>query len=251
MTDRLLDDDTENPKQVSRATELVALISSQGRLYRTPDGDVYARVRIGQHEENIQVRSRHFRTWVMSLYHSKHERTVGERAISEAIGTLEGQTLMSGADEEVHLRTARHGGKFYYFLADREHTVIEIDGDGWRPVSNPPVNFVKTRSMKAQPMPRRGGTVEMFRKHFNVEEGQLSLLMAFLTFVFVPDGPYPVLNLNGEQGTGKTTATRKVKRLVDPTDSEDRAAPSSPRDMMIAAKNEFVIAWDNLSQLSK
>lgn len=44
--------------------------------------------------------------------------------------------------------------------------------------------------------------------------------------------------------------TRFFKRMVDPTESEDRAEPRVPRDMMIAASNEHVLAYDNVSRLT-
>jgi hypothetical protein len=176
--------------------------------------------------------------------------TISDRAISDALGVLEGKALHDGNEPEaVHLRVAEHGGRIYLFLADQSHTVIEIDTEGWRVCPEPPVNFVKPKGMNAMPLPQKGGTFDLFRKYLNLSDTDLVLALAWMTAALRPVGPYPVLNLNSEQGSGKTTATRVLKRLVDPTESEDRAEPRASKDMMIAANNEHVLAWDNLSHL--
>lgn len=69
-----------------------------------------------------------------------------------------------------------------------------------------------------------------------------------------PDGPYPVLVLNGEQGSGKTTAARMMMRLIDPhrpgiKDDHLDAPPSSPDDLSAVARASWVIGFDNLSTM--
>jgi hypothetical protein len=62
-----------------------------------------------------------------------------------------------------------------------------------------------------------------------------------------PAGPYPLLALDGEQGSGKSTASRMVRRLVDPNAADVRAAPGNERDLLVAARGSQVLALDNLS----
>ena len=65
-----------------------------------------------------------------------------------------------------------------------------------------------------------------------------------------PTGPYPVLILQGEQGTAKSTAAKVLRLLIDPSAAPLRTAPLDERDLMIAARNGWIIALDNLSGLS-
>ena len=53
----------------------------------------------------------------------------------------------------------------------------------------------------------------------------------------------------GEHGTAKSTTEELCRALVDPNIAMLRAAPSDPRDVMIAASNGWIIALDNLSDL--
>jgi hypothetical protein len=55
--------------------------------------------------------------------------------------------------------------------------------------------------------------------------------------------------LHGEQGTAKSTTTRILRSLIDPNESPLRTVPRNDRDLMIAASNAWVHAFDNLSFL--
>ena len=52
-----------------------------------------------------------------------------------------------------------------------------------------------------------------------------------------PRGPYPILILNGEQGTAKSTTSRVMRKLIDPHVTSLRNFSSEERDLMIAAAN--------------
>jgi hypothetical protein len=58
-----------------------------------------------------------------------------------------------------------------------------------------------------------------------------------------------VLCLHGEQGTAKSTTARLLRDLVDPYKARLRRMPSTDQDLMIAAHNSWVAAFDNLSHI--
>jgi hypothetical protein len=62
-----------------------------------------------------------------------------------------------------------------------------------------------------------------------------------------PHGPYPILIIEGEQGSAKTTTARALRSLIDPATSAVRTIPRNEHDLAIAAGNGWVVAYDNLS----
>jgi hypothetical protein len=62
-------------------------------------------------------------------------------------------------------------------------------------------------------------------------------------------GPYPLLAIFGEQGSAKTVLSKMLKALVDPNAAPVRALPREERELMIAANNGYLLAFDNLSGL--
>ena len=99
-------------------------------------------------------------------------------------------------------------------------------------------------------MPVRGGSLERLRegRYINVkDDASWRQLIGSLLATVSPAGPYPVLLLTGEQGSAKSTAARVIRSLIDPSESPLRAEPREVRDLLIAARNGWVVALDNLS----
>jgi hypothetical protein len=55
--------------------------------------------------------------------------------------------------------------------------------------------------------------------------------------------------LNSEQGSGKTTMAKIVRRLIDPNEAPVRAESKNEHDLVIAASNGWVIGLDNISHI--
>lgn len=77
------------------------------------------------------------------------------------------------------------------------------------------------------------------------------LIVAWLLQGLRGTGPYPVLVLTGEQGSGKSTAAKMLRALLDPNVSPLRSLSRDERDLFIAAVNGWALAFDNISGLSQ
>src|SRR5690606_33836669 len=141
----------------------------------------------------------------------------------------------------VHLRVAEHEGAVYVDLGDEAGRVAEVRADGWDVRDAAPVMFRRTRAMRPLPEPVRGRHpgegLALLGRHVRAGAHGLILLMAFLVQALRPRGPYPVLVLQGEQGTGKSHASRALRSLVDPSEVPVRAAPGGEHDLVIMAEN--------------
>src|SRR5262249_45493923 len=72
------------------------------------------------------------------------------------------------------------------------------------------------------------------------------LLIAWLLMTYSPRGPYPVLNLTGEQGAAKSTRAPVLRSLIDPSSAPLRTAPRYEPDLIISAHAGWVLGFDNL-----
>ena len=62
-------------------------------------------------------------------------------------------------------------------------------------------------------------------------------------------GPYPLLAISGELGSAKTVLSKMLKALIDTSAAPVRALPREERELMIAANNGYLLAFDKLSGL--
>jgi len=202
------------------------------------------------HHETWPIRSSGFRDWLRHRYFLDRRASPSAQAMTDALGVLEARARFEGETIPVAVRIAGHQGSIYLDLADQDWQVVEVKATGWRVVTDPPVRFRRTSGLLSLPVPVPGGNLERLRegRYINVkDDASWRLLIGFLLATVAPAGPYPVLLLTGEQGSAKSTAARVIRSLVDPSESPLRAEPREVRDLLIAARNGWVVALDNLS----
>ena len=74
-------------------------------------------------------------------------------------------------------------------------------------------------------------------------------MIAWLTAALRPVGPYPVLVLNGEQASGKSTLAKILRLLIDPQTCPSLALPSSTHDLMATAVNGWLMIYENITTI--
>jgi hypothetical protein len=90
--------------------------------------------------------------------------------------------------------------------------MVQITPRGWGVVDDPPVRFRRSRGMLATPAPEPGSTVDLLRSFLNLDDNAWRLVISWLMATLRPRGPYPILALFAEQGSGKSTWRRMRAR---------------------------------------
>ena len=232
----------------SVATQLVDLMRDAD-LFHTQDDAAYATVNDGGKLRTLRVDSLAFRKLLVGRFYDQFERPPADQAISEAVACLEAKAVHRGECHKVFVRYAEHDGKIYVDLGNGEHPFVEIGPDGWKECASPPVKFVRPPSTLPLPPPRRGGSIKLLSKYVNVADRDWPLLAGFVLAAVMPTGPYPVLVLQGGQGTAKSTTMRMIANIVDPRIAGQRSDIRKPEDLPIAAANGWLISLDNLSHV--
>jgi hypothetical protein len=238
------------PEKKSQAQRLVELVPD-ALLFRSTDGETaFATLPVGDHLETWPVRSKGLRRWLIGKFYLMDDKPPSAQALSDALGALEAKAQFGGRVHDVYVRLAGRADVIYLDLANAKWEVVEITGAGWRVVAEPPVKFRRAKGMLPLPHPVVGGHLDELRRFLNVrDDAQWALIVAWALAALRPVGPYPVLNLNSEHGSGKTTTGEVLRRLIDPNSAGLRAEPRDVRDVMIAATNSWMVAFDNLSEL--
>jgi hypothetical protein len=219
-------------------------------VFHTAGGVAYADLITDGHRETWPIRSQRFRNWVRRCYYNATGTAAGAAVIGPALDLLEARAQFDAPERAVNMRVAEHAGRLYLDLADEHWRAVAIDRDGWRVVGCSPVRFRRSPGMLPLPLPERGGSIEALRPFLNLsDENDFVLVVAWLLATLRPTGPYPLLAISGEQGSAKTVLSKLLRALVDPNMAPVRALPREERELMIAANNGHVLAFDNLSGL--
>ena len=247
--------------RVSQRDELLAIALSSGELWRDEGDEAYATIQVGAHREHFRVRSAPFRRWLVRSYGDQHKipgpngeiaGAPGAQAVTEALVAIEANAMRGPLDFPKLRVAGAIRTAVYLDLGDPTWRAIEIDGHGWRIVADPPVRFVRAPGVLPLPEPQRGNGLALLRRFLAIEDDtSYRLTLGWLVGAFRPKGPYPVLAIHGEQGSGKSTLVRMLRRLIDPNRAGDRSRPKDERDLVIAATNSWLVCFDNLSRLDE
>jgi hypothetical protein len=220
-------------------------------LFHTASGVAYADFIADGHRETWPIRSKHFRIWLRRCYYQASGAAAGAAVIGSALDLLEARAQFDAPERTVNIRIAEHGGCIYLDLVDEHWRAVEIGPDGWRVLERPPVRFRRSAGMLPLPIPESGGSIEALRPFLNLpDQNDLVLIVAWLLAGLRSGGPYPALVISGEQGSTKTVLSKLLRALVDPNVAPVRALPRDERELMIAANNGHMLAFDNLSGVS-
>jgi hypothetical protein len=230
--------------------EMLTQIAACCELFHTATGTAFADLLIDGHRETWPIRSKRFRGWLRRCYYEATGDALSGHVISSELDLLEARAQFDAPERLVHVRVAEHEGHVYLDLADEHWRAVEIGPDGWQVNKYPPARFRRPAGVLPLPVPERGGSIEALSPLLNLSSrNDFVLVVAWLLATLRSRGPYPLLAISGEQGSAKTVLSKMLKALIDPNVAPVRALPREERELMIAANNGHLLAFDNLSGL--
>jgi hypothetical protein len=238
-------------RRPSQADRLV-LLAEGAELFHSQgaDSEPYATIDVGNHRETWPINSKGFRRYLSRLFYESEKRVPASQALQDALGVLGAQAMFDGPAQDVAVRIGQLDTRIYLDLVDEAWRCAEITANGWRIIPNGPIKFIGRRGMLPLPDPVRGGSVDELRQLVNIQNNDhWQLFIAWLLAALRVGRPCPILVVNGEQGSAKTTLCKIARALIDPNASPLRRPPRDERDLMIAAANSRLVALDNLSGL--
>jgi hypothetical protein len=216
----------------------------------------YATIPIHDHKETWQLKQEKFKNWLGMQYYQTQKKLGSIQTRDDFInGYLAG--IAGENQKEVHVRLAYANEKLYLDLANETWQVVEITQNGWQILGEAPdnVKFRRPKGMFPIPLPVTGGDINELKRFVNVTAGEEGseeewvLLLSWIIETFNPNGAFPVMLIGGEQGSAKSTTAKIISMLIDPSLASPRAVPKDERDMQIAAQNQLILSYDNLSGL--
>ncbi|AWT57017.1 hypothetical protein [Mycolicibacterium smegmatis] len=244
-----MSDNTATDKK-SVAARLVGMAQERYLLGTSDEGEPFGADRNRPHLVMLLRAGRAgLRADLAARYFAETGTVAGGQALTDATLILEGLAA-AAAPERLNLRVADHEGAIYVDTGRTDGHTIRIRQGQWTLIERAPVRFLRTKLTGAMPLPTEGGDVEELWKFVNVEFEDRPVLLAALVAALVQcDVPHPVLALFAEQGSAKSTTTRMLVDLIDPSPVPLRQAPRDADSWVTAASGSWVVALDNLSAI--
>lgn len=214
-------------------------VGAAGEVYAVPrDGPKVVRLLRGAKNS--------LRAQLAKEYWNETGTVAAQQALADALLVIEGMA-QDGEQQPLHLRVAQDHDGLWLDLGDATGRAVCVGEGGWKIHDQAPMLFKRTGLTSALPTPVRGGSLDVLWRWLNVSEEDRPLVLAWLVAALYPAIPHPVLAFFGEQGTGKSTASRMLVSIVDPSPALLRKAPRDAEGWVTAASGSWIVGLDNLS----
>jgi hypothetical protein len=256
------------PIELSQHDRIVqAVLARKPRWWTDANGDAYVALTCGDHVERYALGSRAFRRLVRHLYSTAHSftddkgnRRVGRLAAIALDGAIEELEALArfGTKAEAALRVASESEGVWIDLGDPGWHVVEVTPEGWLLTRLSYAPLIRNDNMAALPLPTqitddatRRDARNAFRDLFrNADDQAFIVIASWLVAALGGIKPIAPLAIDGPDGSGKTTITALIRRLVDPSRVPHRGPPKNDDELMVTARHNYVICIDNASKLT-
>ena len=222
----------------------------QVELFHDEQQKPYASVDMHGHREHLEIESKAFGHYVNARAHKRWKRTLNKNQYEELVNIVSGKAIHEGQMHPVHLRVAPGSEAFYIDIGDKDRRTVEVTAQGWQLTQTPPVRFRRPASMGSLPVPVRGGRIDDLKPFLNCGDEGFKMIVGFVLASFRTAGPYPILELVGEKGTSKSTTTRLVQALVDPSQTQLGSPVRTEEQLAVRAEHAWLVALDNCSGMT-
>lgn len=231
---------------INKAIEL----TNNHELFHDENKKSYITITHDQNKITYAIEGRSFRDWLHQKYIKTYNNYISSRNLQEAIEIINSKAIFSDKHRVFH-RVAETKNGIYLDLGDDTYKCVKITPKGWGILHESPVKFVRNSTMQSLPLPISGkGDINLLWRNVNIPESVRILVLAWLLECFRTTTAFPILFLTGSQGSAKSTTQEVLKKLIDPNSSNLRGAPKKSEDLMVAAVNNYLLSFNNLSHLN-
>jgi hypothetical protein len=240
-------------KEDTKTTLLVNLVvgNPEVELFHDEYGLAYASITVNGHKENMACNSKKFKLWLTGEYFDQYTEAPQPSSVSAALATIESNAVFKGKEQKLHNRVARDENIIWYDLADKQNRAVRITSDGWEINTAPPILFRREAHQLGQVEPVTGGDAWKLFNFINVKNpDQQLLVLVYLVSCLIPGFPHPLFYLHGQQGSAKSTFSKIMRMLIDPSRSPVLIFPKDIRELALQLTRHHLIFYENVSWIS-
>ena len=137
-----------------------------------------------------------------------------------------------------------------YDLQNSDHTSVQVTAEGWK-VSGKKKKFLHTNigTTQVEPVQTDKSPLELLKPYIHATEDMYTLFVIWLIQAF-SQGAHFALLLLAEKGSGKSTTSRIIRDIIDPSRLRIAPMPKKIDDILVQLYNSSLCIWDNVTTIS-
>ncbi len=220
----------------SQADLLIKLVPDDKNvlLFHDEFGTSFIQFRVKDHKEYWACKAKEVKLWLALRFWETYKKSAGNDAISTALNTIQAMAKHQGKEYVLLNRVAFHDDDLYYSLSNDDWENVRVTPKGWGVEENSPILFRRYSHQAPQVHPASNGNVEDILKFINIENEEHKILfVVWLVSALIPGIPKPLMYLYGPQGAAKSTTSRLIKKILDPSRVEVSEIPKDKTDLIM------------------
>jgi hypothetical protein len=223
------------------------------RFFLDQYGRACAWVRVptpASHFELFPVDSADMERWLVARAEAETGVTPDRGEIADVGWLMEARAGQSPR-RELHTRFVWRDGGIDLDTADEQWRVVRVTAGGWSVVAGSEPVFRRYTHQLPLYTPEPGGSLADLAAFLPpVSDADRLLILCWVVAACVPSIPRPMLHLVGEHGGSKSTSTRRIRSLIDPS-RVPLLGEDQRRDLLLTFEQHAVPAFDNLGPFSR
>lgn len=232
-------------------TKVPSGLAPNARFILSQRGAVFAVIKLGGNDLALRIGTKQANN-VLRAAALERGIHLQDKDLKEINDTLIAQVEMAGRVDNVWYRIAPIDDGIAIDLGDDMNTHIVVTPGKVEVVTEGSKTlFHRTQVMAPFVTPSEKGDVWLIKKYLNIHPMDQMLLVAWLSYTLahpkLPTAKFPILVINGDQGSGKTSlCNHLIIPLIDPNVIGVQVFPSSAKDLAIASQHAHVLCYDNM-----
>ena len=154
---------------------------------------------------------------------------------------------------DVYIRTAGDlQDGIEYSLKDKKQRVVVVDKDGWGLTKKSYRKFLHSSASKPQVIPKQcdDSPIDLLKPYVNLKGDSLILFVVWLIQAFCTGNHFALL-VTAERGAGKSTLSRIIRSIVEPSGTDVSHFPQKKEELLNILSNLYLVCFDNVSTITK
>lgn len=226
--------------------------------FSTQDGKLWVEVRDGERVKIFSVNDDRFQMLLKDIIHEYSGDIPAAGELLNQISQLEFLAYKHAISRDLTSRIALSKKNWLCYDLDASRGLAyKISADGYEDIRTPSMVFRQSATYAPQVKPDEDTEAEelpeLVKRNFRLqtEEDNLLFSIYLVTAFLKPLVNVPLLILQGEKGSSKSSILRRIEQIVDPKTTDIMGAPRNNSELEIRLNNNYFTTFDNLSFLSK
>jgi len=202
---------------------------------------------------HVYVNSKEFENFLRLCYYRETGKAPSKEAMSQALGMFESFAYDSEVRHDLKLRVKEVNGNFYYSLNNDNKEIIKVSDRLAKIIQTKKPYFTSNRNTAAQVKPDLdNGDIKLLLKYLNLKHAyQTVLLLVYIVTCMIASIPHAILIICGEKGAAKSTTSRMIKSIVDPSNSDILSMPSTLENLELILTSNYMPVFDNIDSINQ